>query len=165
MSLALAAACAAALWVAAWRDLRSFVIPNAVSIALVALFLARLPMLEAGEAGARALAGLICFALCFALFATGRFGAGDAKLLSAFLPHVDPALWGAFLIALALSGAGMLGLLGALRRWGAPLAPLAGEAARWRVWRVRRRAPYGFAIAAAGVFILALEQIIAALRG
>ncbi|MEL6317959.1 MAG: prepilin peptidase [Pseudomonadota bacterium] len=156
---ALSLGCGLCLWVAAWRDLRGFVIPNALSLALLALFLARATVLAPEEAAARALAGAAMLAGAFAMYLTGRLGAGDAKLLAAFTPHVPIALLSPYLFALAISGAASVAMLALMRRAMVSAEPqVAGDRAGpagWAVWRERGRVPFGFAISAAGACALA----------
>jgi prepilin peptidase CpaA len=106
------------LSVAALSDLFTMTIPNRVSLillasfVLVALFMGLpLPVIGMHFAGA-----LVVFAVCFALFALGIMGGGDAKLLSA------AALWFGFdqsllifMLYVAYIGGGVTLLILALR--------------------------------------------------
>ena len=77
---------------AAFSDLLTMMIPNRVSLLLIATFLglAYLIGLDAGTVGNHLLAMLVTFLFCFGMFAAGVMGGGDAKLLTA------TALWFGF---------------------------------------------------------------------
>lgn len=98
---------------AAFSDMFTMTIPNRVSVILLASFVLIAPMtgmpwLDFAEHGA---AALLVFAVCFALYALGAMGAGDAKLLT------TASLWFGlsaqlfdFLVAVAIVG-GLLTLI------------------------------------------------------
>ena len=70
---------------AAFSDLLTMTIPNRLSIVLLASFAAIAPFagLSLAEFGLHLGAGAAVFAGCFALFAFGLMGGGDAKILTA----------------------------------------------------------------------------------
>lgn len=123
-------------------DVRWRRIPNAIPVALLALFVVHAMVGGAGPVRGvwmNLATGAVLLALGFALFLGGGFGAGDGKLLAvagvwAGLDHLVP-----FLLAL---GAGALGL--------SLFAVLPLEAAR----RVRSELPFAVAIAPAAVAVL-----------
>jgi prepilin peptidase CpaA len=71
--------------ITAFSDLFTMTIPNRVSIILIAGFLLIAPFTGLGlvEIGYHLIAGLIVFAIVFALFAFNAMGGGDAKVLTA----------------------------------------------------------------------------------
>lgn len=73
------------LAIAAFSDFFTMTIPNRVSAIVLASFIVVAPLagLAMPQIGFHLLAGLIVFASCFALFAIGVMGGGDAKLLTA----------------------------------------------------------------------------------
>ena len=85
-------------------DLRSRRIPNAIPLALLGLFVV---YAAAGEAGPlRAMwvhlaIGAVLLAAGFALYLTGRFGAGDGKLIAVAGIWIGPADLSLFLLGLA----------------------------------------------------------------
>lgn len=152
-----------ALTYAAVCDLRSFEIPNGVS---VVLFLGFIPIALLAGWDAQALidhllAAFAILAIGFFLFAGGIIGGGDAKLLPAVTVWTGWQLLPAFLVAMALSGGVLaLGLL-VFRRF-----PLAAKVARidWLrgLHENRKDVPYAVAIAAGGVFVFVSLPIVAA---
>ncbi|MDA4847945.1 A24 family peptidase [Hoeflea poritis] len=70
---------------AALTDTLTMTIPNRVSLILLVSFAVLAPLAGMGWAdyGQHFLAGLVVFAVCFALFGIGAMGGGDAKLLTA----------------------------------------------------------------------------------
>ena len=77
---------------AACSDLLTMTIPNRLSVILIAAFLAVAPLagLSLHDMLMHLAGGGIVFAVCFALFALGIMGGGDAKILAA------SALWFGF---------------------------------------------------------------------
>lgn len=103
--IARAAACTAcALFAAgAATDLRSRTVPNAIPLALLALFAVHSlaePVGPGGSPWAHLAVGAALLAAGFALWCTGKFGAGDAKLAAAAGLWVGPADLAAFLLGL-----------------------------------------------------------------
>ena len=103
--IAPAAACAAcALFAAgAATDLRSRTVPNAIPLALFALFALHAvadPMSPGASPWAHLAVGTAVLAAGFALWCTGKFGAGDAKLAAAAGLWAGPADLAAFLLGL-----------------------------------------------------------------
>ena len=97
----------------------------------------------------------------------GGFGAGDGKLLTALTLHLPASLIIPFWVALAIAGPVWLGLVALMRRIrrrvASPASDVGGGAdapsrgvAGWEVWS-SARVPYAVAIAAAGLFILAVD--------
>jgi prepilin peptidase CpaA len=144
----------ALLALAAGWDLASYTIPNSLSLALIAAFLAfiavtgfHLPLL-----GWHLAAGLVGLVVGFCLFAFGWIGGGDAKLFAAV------ALWLGFrdLMPYALVASVLGGLLtiGLLVMRGHPL-PVFLARYQWILHLHDDKAgiPYGVALAA-GAFVL-----------
>ena len=157
--------CAALLLWAAVSDLRSYLIPNRVCIAIVALYpihwlAGDLGGVPVDWSGGILAAGLI-FVIGFGLFSLGIMGGGDVKLFSAV------ALWAGlnWLVMLAIivgvtGGVLSLAIIGAksvtLMRLPADVRGVAypsGPAGLVRAV-LKTPAPYGAAIAFGGLFIV-----------
>ena len=143
---------AGALVAAAASDLASYEIPNTICIVLAAGFL----LAAAGMPLAAVLWHLACGAAVLvamaAAFAFRLIGGGDAKLLAAASLWVGWPYLAPFILLTAIAG-GVLGvLLLALRR----LVP-APQVGRWYARLLARGegVPYGLAIAASGLVLLA----------
>lgn len=144
-------AVAGLLIAAAWQDLRTLHIGNGLSIAIAALFIGwALIGLIAGSYtllafGLSIACGAGLFAAGAAAFAAGILGGGDVKLLAALGLFAGPAAILDLLLVTALTG----GMLGIAVLAGAPIGPVStpGEAA------LRRRLPYGPAIAVGGLWV------------
>ncbi len=147
------------LCAAAWQDLRTLLIADGISIAIIAVFAvwALTGLCVGGLSLSDVVWSVACAAALFAVgaaaFAVGGIGGGDVKLLAAASLFAGPSLLLDFGLVTALAG----GLLGVAVLAGAPLgaAPLgamagAGEPSpsRWR-----RSLPYGPAIAVGGLWV------------
>ena len=145
------------LLLAAWQDVRTMEIADAVSLGIVGLFaiwalagwaLGTLSFMAVGLA-------LACTAAVFAAgaaaFAVGALGGGDVKLLAAASLFAGVGLISDFLLVTALAG----GVLGVAVLAGAPISPLAPAADATLRTRLRRGLPYGPAIAAGGLWVVA----------
>lgn len=130
------------LVLAALNDLRSYTIPNWLSVAIVALFLARSvaypPTLLAF--GLAIGATVLVFALSTFLFSKGLFGGGDVKLLTSLTLWVGFIDLPRLLLTMTLSG-GVLALA---------IIAIRSYQSRWQRF-ADRRIPYGIAIAVAGL--------------
>jgi prepilin peptidase CpaA len=135
---------------AAWTDFRTLKIPNLVTVAVAGLFPIH-ALLTGMPAGTlllqHASAGLAVLAAGFALFAAGKLGGGDAKLLAAVAlwlgwPDLTPGLF-----AISLVGAAVCFALLALRA--SPL-PLWLDLKGWHSVALEngKGAPYAIAVAA-----------------
>ena len=151
----------ALLVAAAWCDVATRTIPDALSLLLLATGgLAR--VLEGPwELALSAGVALLLFVLLFAAFSRGLIGGGDVKLMTAFAIGVSPLDSYRFVIATAIAG-GLLGIaylllsrmphfMRRIRR-----TSLLGRVFTIEAWRIRRHGPlpYGVAIAAGGTFVL-----------
>ncbi len=148
---------AAVLFYGCVWDIRRLQIPNAVSLALLALFFVNYALLPWPERLAPHIgAGVVTFLLTFALYAGGLLGAGDVKLISVLM------VWGglkdgpAFLIIMTLIGGLLAGTLLILKqiltRW--PAAYRYIPSRRLRNWAGRGIFPYGIAICIAGLILM-----------
>lgn len=123
-------------------DLRSRRVPNAIHVALVALFVV---FALAGGAGSlsrlwmNVAIGAALLAGGFALYLTGSFGAGDGKLIAVAGLWAGPVDLGLFLLGVAACAFAMCAIA---------MLPL--DAAR----RLRRDLPFALAIAPPAVVIL-----------
>lgn len=143
------------LGVAAASDVRARIIPNRIPLAIAALFLPAAALGVMPSWPMHLLVFAIAFAICLALFAFNLMGGGDAKLIPAVALWVAPGDLPMFLIAMTLFG-GLLALVLMVR---ARLrAPVDGAAAP-----EQPTLPYGVAIAAGGLAVLA-EPIVNAFR-
>ena len=145
------------LLLAAWQDLRTMRIADAVSLAIVGAFAVwALSGLALGSMSFTAIGlALACAAVVFgagtAAFAAGALGGGDVKLLAAASLFAGPGLISDFLLVTALAG----GVLGVAVFAGAPIGPSAPAADTAIRTRLRRGLPYGPAIAAGGLWVAA----------
>ncbi len=143
------------LGAAAASDVVRFRIPNVLPTALVGLFIAvgfivPVPVDWGSHLAAVALALL----LGSLLFAAGKWGGGDAKLLGAV------ALWSGLpnlvdlLVSIALSGGGLALVLLVSRHWARSwIAARPGAGALPRVLKAGEGVPYGLAIAVGGALV------------
>lgn len=140
---------------AAISDLRAFRIPNVCTVLLLGVYPvhAWLSPFSIDIVGALIVA-TITFVICFAIYATGRLGGGDVKLISALALWAGPALFTEFLVITTFAG-GILSLI-YLSRFRDVIAlsfDRVGEAsARDHVHS--EKLPYGVAIACGGSVVL-----------
>jgi prepilin peptidase CpaA len=151
------------LLMAAWQDLRTLHIADALSLAIVFAFVVwALSGLAGGtfslsRLGLAAACAVGVFGVGAGAFALGGLGGGDVKLLAASSLFAGPALMFDFVMVTALTG----GLLGIAILAGAPIVPAgptapAAPASDATVHaRLRRGLPYGPAIAAGGLWVAA----------
>jgi prepilin peptidase CpaA len=133
-------------------DLRSMRIPNWLNGLIALLFLpVGLIFLEPEAVAWRYAAGLAVLAAGMTLFALGRMGGGDVKMLAACTPWVAPVQLPLALQILALALLAGLALVLGLR------AVLRGRETRWRSLRRGARFPMGVSIAAAMLVYFALR--------
>lgn len=142
----------AILLAAALYDISSFTIPNRLVAILVCAWpiaAAATDMTLMAALWAVAAAGLI-LALCFFLFAFGKLGAGDAKLMAASALYVGADLAIPFILKTAMTGAIVALVLLFFRRF--PLPAVAyGQSWLADLHGRSRDMPYGVAIAAGGI--------------
>lgn len=143
-----------AMALAGVMDLMTFTIPNRVSLALIAGFLAAAALtgmpwpMFLSHLGA----GLIMLLAGFLMFSRGWIGGGDAKLMAA------ASLWLGFdsllvyLVWTALLGGGLALLLLTYRRLLPPLW-LARQTWAMRLHDPKEGIPYGIALAGAGLLV------------
>ena len=153
--LALTAFAGLLVW-AAWSDLRDYIIPNRISIAIAALYPAHILATENIHIlpGALIMAAVV-FAVGFAFFALRIAGGGDVKLMTA------AALWAGqpqiieFLFVTALSG-GVLAAFLAIRAWRENAVCTPEGSLVLRIGAIRdTKVPYGAAIAGGGLYVVA----------
>ena len=152
---------------AAGCDVSRFVIPNTVSVAIVAVFVVALvasPLEFAwlDQMGALALV----FAVGWALFTMGLVGGGDVKLMAAIAPWYGLSVLPSQLAYVAISG-GLLALtLVGLRAVTPRIAAAAARRPDVRLPRVLTAGepmPYGVAIACGTVLAIQKTPLLAAL--
>jgi prepilin peptidase CpaA len=145
------------LLLAAWQDLRTMHIADAVSVAIIAAFAvwASSGLIRGTLSFTTVGLALVCAAALFgagaAAFAAGALGGGDVKLLAATSLFAGFGLLSDFLLVTTLVG----GVLGLAVLAGAPIGPLAPATATTIRTRLRGRLPYGPAIAAGGLWVAA----------
>ncbi len=149
------------LVIAAWRDVVSRTIPDAVGLLLLSIGgLSRL--FEGPSALASSMvAAMLLFALLMVAYSRGFIGGGDVKLMTAFAIGLSPLNSYHFVVATALAG-GLLGIAYLVLSRSTRLPHQASDRSLLRrvmaveFWRARRRGslPYGVAIAAGGTFVL-----------
>jgi prepilin peptidase CpaA len=161
MSLPFILAALVLLLVAAWHDIATRLIPDAISLWLLALgALARL--VEAPSSLAFSVeTALLLFVLLLILHSRGLIGGGDVKIMTALAVGLSPLDCYRFIVATAIAG-GLIGIsylvlsprLHAMHRVRG--ASLLNRVAVLENRRIRRRGPlpYGVAIAAGGTFVL-----------
>lgn len=154
------------LMLAAASDVISYKIPNKVVLAILAVY----PLhVLVSPAPVDWLMGLATFAISlaigFALFATGKFGAGDAKLLAAVLLWAGPEFAPFVAIVCAILG-GILALimLSPLRFVLAGMLASAGRQAASEAV-LSKDLPYGVPIAFSGLLLCWMLYRLSALSG
>ncbi len=128
----------------AWTDFSQMRIPNLYCLVGLAVFVVTLPALNFDDVLLRLVSGIICFVICFALFAVGWLGGGDAKILPVVVLLIPPTYLSIFLFL--FSAAMLAGLIGMpfVRR-------CIGHSDRFVSTAQTREFPMGIAIGAAGV--------------
>jgi prepilin peptidase CpaA len=151
------AAFAILLIAAGWQDLRTLRIANSLSLATLAAFAVwaaagvALGQLSAATLAIAIFCSLAVFGIGAAGFAAGILGGGDVKLLAAASLFAGSAHLVDFLVVTALAG----GALGLAVLAGAPIGPVAPAADGTVRARLRGGLPYGPAIAAGGLWVVA----------
>lgn len=140
---------------AAVYDMFTMTIPNAISLALLALFVVLAPLVAPDwitplmHLGA----GTLVLAVGLALFAMGWVGGGDVKLAAATVLWVGFSGVLEYLFLAALAGGALTLAILVLRR-----TPLPAFALSWswldRLHDSRNGVPYGIALAAAAIAVL-----------
>lgn len=97
---------------AAYSDLKSYTLPNFISVILMAGFAVIMMILQPplSAIGWHVGVGAILFVLGFLLFATGLFGGGDVKVIAALGLWLGPVNVLPFLMSMAIFG-GILALV------------------------------------------------------
>lgn len=138
---------------AAWSDLRYMRLPNALSLAMIALFLVSAPFLmDLSEMGWRLGIAFAALVITFLLNAGGVIGGGDAKFGSAAMLFVAPVTDH---ITLFLQVLGMMALAGVVTHRLAARVPLM-QGLGWQSFSERGSFPFGLSIAPALLFYLML---------
>lgn len=139
------------LAIAAFSDLLTMTIPDAVSILLGAAFvaIALFSGLSAGDMAWHFLASAIIFSVCLGLFAFNIMGGGDAKLLTAssLWFGLTPSLV-EYLVTISIMG-GLLSILVLGLRWQFASIALSGIPLP-KTLTDGNKVPYGVAIGIAG---------------
>ena len=139
---------------AAWSDLKFMIIPNWVSLGLIAVFtVLGLIFLPLPDVGWRLLAGLIVLVVGFILNAMGLMGGGDVKMLSGFAPFIAIADIPDYLLILSVS----LLMTLAIHRVAMRTGPIRRATPDWKSWTAGRYFPMGISIATAGLVYLGFK--------
>ena len=146
--------------VAAFGDVRTRRIPNALVASVAALGLVRLMM--AGDPGA-AIPGVVTAAVVlavgFLLFWWGLIGGGDAKLAAAAVLLLGHHAVSEFIVTMSLAGL-VVSLAVFVNHWLKRRANVPPQYVAADARLAQPTVPYGVAIAAAGILILALQSAI-----
>ncbi len=147
LTYALLGALATGLLIAAFTDLRRREIDNwlTAAIALAAPLFWLASGLSLGEVGIQFAIALATFAVLVGLFALNMMGGGDVKLLTALSLWIAPVWYLKLIVVMALVGGALTLVVAAL------------HFARRRQGRVA--VPYGVAISAAGLWVLASQHL------
>ena len=149
----IAFAAMALLIIAAYSDIRTFRIPNALAIGVAALGVARLVLLGDPISAIYAVGMLVLvFIIGFLLFSRGLIGGGDVKLLMATILLIRYRDFFEFFVLMSVFGALISLVIAVLRIVPLFLGP--------RVATTPVVVPYGVAIAAAGIVTLLLQPLL-----
>jgi prepilin peptidase CpaA len=149
--------------IVAYQDVRTRRIPNALSLAMAAVGLVRIAFAQDTVAGGYTVAaGLVIFAVTFALFRCGVIGGGDAKLIPATALVVGYGEVLEFLFLMSLCGGALAAVTIAVDKLKSLLKRLRAPASLCSTAEIDHlgippeasTVPYGFAVAAAGVMTL-----------
>lgn len=144
----------AVMAIAASSDLLTMTISNKIPLALFAGFaaLAFLLRLDIAAIASHVGAGALVLAVCFAMFARGWIGGGDAKLAAAIALWLGWAPLLDYLIIVSIFGGALTLLLLMVRKVPLPPALLKQE---WvdRLHHPKSGIPYGVALAAAALVV------------
>ncbi len=133
---------------AAVCDLRRFVIPDAITVGLLALWPIWVALNGAGPVGYTLLGAAIIFGLGVMAFNFGFMGGGDVKLMTVLALWAEPAGLPTFLLFTSLAGS-LLSLY-----WILPLRRLIAPVIGWAAGQSgNNKIPYGVAIAAGGLAV------------
>ena len=158
MDMASSLALTALLITASAFDLFRFRIPNVIPLALVVLFVVKLPSATGPLPWHDHLAiAMLVLVLGFVAFAAGVIGGGDAKLMAALALWFGPLPLPAFLAVTGIGG-GLFALAMLAARWMFGRQPSAeGGASRlsdqWPVLRANAPIPYALPISAAALWL------------
>jgi prepilin peptidase CpaA len=135
-------------------DVRTYRIPNRLSLAIAAAYLAILPGLGVADwAAGLAVGGAVLLGGAF-LFARGLLGGGDVKLAAAIALWAGPSLLGAFVFVSSVSGAALAIFMLAPTRRLMPPAP-AGHVGRG----LAQPMPFGLPLAIGGLAVVYLRIV------
>jgi len=136
------------LTAAAVIDLRRFIIPNSLVVALLGLWPVWFAVTGAGPVAYTLIGALLVFALGIVCYWRGYMGGGDVKLIAVLALWAGPG--GLFPLILYISVAG--GVLSIC--WMSPIRPRLAPVMGWAEGlRDNTHIPYGVAIAAGGLSI------------
>lgn len=148
------------------RDLLTMLIPNWVSLALVAGFapLALVAGFDPWEFGTHVAAGLIVLGVTFSLFASGAIGGGDAKLAAATAIWMGLGHTLDYLLVASVLGGVLTLMIIAARSYPLPVI-IARLPFVTHLHDAKTGIPYGIALSAAGLLVLPQTLLWARLVG
>jgi len=143
-----------ALILAAISDIKRYIIPNWIVVAILLSYIISAIFMPIGYIFSGFIVGIVVFSVGSVLFSLGLMGGGDVKLLAAVSLWAGVAHVVAFMLVTSLCGAALgVIMLSPLRR----LMPPPSEGALRLTGANRTPMPFGAAIAFGGVFVLALQ--------
>lgn len=149
---------------AAYSDLRSYTLPNFISILLVIGFAVIVAIIQPplSAVGWHVGVGFLMFAIGFAMFAAGVLGGGDVKVIAALGLWFGPNNFFAFFTLMAIFGGVLAISLLLFRKMKVPEKWLENPSVRG--WHDKNEGiPYGVAIAIAAIIEFPKTQIYEAL--
>lgn len=149
---------------AAYSDLKSYTLPNFISLILVAGFAVIMMILQPPLSAIGWHVGIsaILFVVGFILFATGLFGGGDVKVIAALGLWLGPLNVLPFLTLMAIFGGGLAVVLLVFRKIEIPQNWLKNSAIAG-LHSKEEGIPYGVAIAIAALIEFPKTEIFAGL--
>lgn len=140
---------------AATMDMFTMTIPNRLCLALVAAFFVAAPLagLPLASVGLHALAALVALGVTFALFASGVFGGGDAKLVTAIVLWLGPSHGFDYALLAALFGGCITAAIVLAREYSGYLAYVPQTEWAARLLSKKVGIPYGIALSAAAMVV------------
>lgn len=144
------------VFVALWTDLSAMRIPNAISLAMLAIFVVAAPLtLPLADIPWRLATAGIVFAICLLLYILRQMGAGDVKFAGAIFLFVEPADVTFFIRILAI-----MALAGVItHRLFARIPAARAMAPHWTSWTAEGVFSYGVALSLALVYYLLLVAL------
>ena len=157
--------CAFAQVWAAVNDARTMIIPNWISLVILASFFCAIPFVWIGMVDflAHLKSGFGVFIVVFAMFAFGLFGGGDAKILASTAFWFTPVELITYIAYFSIAG-GLLALIVLIGRKYLPASITASQTV-FKTFHSGNQIPYGIALAAGALLALPQSSIYARMFG